>query len=47
MWHSMVSLLTHWGERGSARLVTLAAGLVLLGFAVRFAYSAYRTLASA
>ena len=27
--------------------VTLAAGLVLLGFAARFAYSAYRTLAGA
>lgn len=47
-WHTAVSLLTHWGRRfvsgRPARLVSLAAGIALLAFAVRFGIMAFRTL---
>ncbi len=44
LWHSSVSLLTHWGRRLLSRtllrVVSLAAGVALVLFGLRFAYRA-------
>ena len=48
IWHTSMSVLTHWGKRfvndKSARVISIAAGVVLLLFAVRFAISTIQTL---
>ena len=48
IWHTSVSLLTHWGKRIlNARLVSVIsglAGLALVGFGLRFAWLAFATL---
>jgi L-lysine exporter family protein LysE/ArgO len=45
IWHSSMSLLTHWGKRflneRSARAITLIAGIFLILFGVRFAYAGF------
>lgn len=47
-WHSMISLLTHWGKRllnaTSARYISIIAGIVLILFGIRFAINALGTL---
>lgn len=47
-WHSMMSLLTHWGKRllnaTSARYISIIAGIVLILFGIRFAINALGTL---
>ncbi len=47
LWHATVSLLTHWGKRflnaRVARYISLAAGIALILFGARFAYSALVT----
>ena len=47
-WHSMVSLLTHWGKRflneKTARYISVIAGIALIMFGLRFAYYAARTV---
>lgn len=48
MWHTSVSLLTHWGKRvlneSSARYIALIAGIILILFGMRFGYFAVLTL---
>jgi threonine/homoserine/homoserine lactone efflux protein len=47
-WHSMMSVLTHWGKRllneTTARYISIIAGIVLILFGLRFAYNALSTL---
>jgi L-lysine exporter family protein LysE/ArgO len=47
-WHTSMSVLTHWGKRflneKYARVISFAAGLVLLLFGLRFAINAYNAL---
>jgi threonine/homoserine/homoserine lactone efflux protein len=49
-WHTSMSILTHWGKRfvnaNTARVISIVAGLALIGFGLRFAYSAVSTLIS-
>jgi threonine/homoserine/homoserine lactone efflux protein len=46
-WHTTMSVLTHWGKRfinpKFASIISIAAGLALLLFAVRFAVDAYKS----
>lgn len=47
-WHSLMSLLTHWGKRflneRTAKCISIIAGLALIMFGLRFAYYAARTV---
>jgi threonine/homoserine/homoserine lactone efflux protein len=49
-WHTSMSMLTHWGKRfvneRSARIISIVAGLALIGFGLRFAYNAIITIIS-
>ena len=49
LWHSTMSLLTHWGKRilneKTAKCITGIAGLALVLFGLRFAYYAVVTIA--
>jgi threonine/homoserine/homoserine lactone efflux protein len=48
LWHSTVSLLTHWGKRflneKTAKYISIIAGVVLVLFGIRFAYNATVTV---
>jgi threonine/homoserine/homoserine lactone efflux protein len=48
IWHTTTSLLTHWGRRflneRTARVISVLAGLALIGFGLRFAYYAVVTI---
>ena len=47
-WHTTMAILTHWGKRfvneRTARVISVAAGIALTGFGLRFAYLAARAL---
>lgn len=47
-WHTSMSVLTNWGKRfvneKSARIISIVAGIALLGFGFRFAFLAVRAL---
>ena len=47
-WHSMMSVLTHWGKRllneTTTRYISIIAGIVLILFGLRFAYNALSTM---
>lgn len=47
-WHATLSFLTHWGKRflneTTAKVITGAAGIALIVFGIRFAYSAMTAL---
>ena len=46
-WHTMMSLLTQWGRKfineKTARLISIVAGILLIVFAMRFAFFAVST----
>jgi threonine/homoserine/homoserine lactone efflux protein len=48
LWHSTMSLLTHWGKRflndKTAKVISIVAGAALILFGIRFAYQAIVTL---
>jgi threonine/homoserine/homoserine lactone efflux protein len=48
LWHSTMSLLTHWGKRylneTTAKYVSMIAGIALVLFGIRFAHSAVSAL---
>jgi threonine/homoserine/homoserine lactone efflux protein len=48
IWHTSMSILTHWGKRyvnnRTARVVSIVAGLALVGFGLRFGFNAISTL---
>jgi len=47
-WHTSMAILTHWGQRfvneKSARIISIVAGIALIGFGLRFGYYALEAL---